>query len=222
MAWRVAASLLALRDQVNAAWPERNRASDGTIGDPAHQSRNSDHNPWIREGSVGVVSALDVTHDPASGCDARQIAEWIRADRDTRVKYMIFDRRICSSSPVNGAAAWVWRGYSGPNPHTKHIHISVKATKSLYDSGAPWALQGVTEPADPVFPTVSHRPVLRLRSRRAEVEELQTLLNARGHALTVDCRFGPQTDAAVRAFQTQVGLVSDGIVGAKTWAALLS
>ena len=33
MAWRVGASLLTLRDQVNAAWPNRSRASDGTIGE---------------------------------------------------------------------------------------------------------------------------------------------------------------------------------------------
>lgn len=221
MAWRVAASLLALRDQVNAAWPTRNRASDGTIGDPAHQSRSSDHNPWIREGSVGVVSALDITHDPNSGCDAGKIAGWVRTSRDSRVKYMIFNKRICNSSAVNGVAAWTWRAYGGPNPHTKHIHISVKATKSLYDSSAPWALQGVPEPADPISPTVSHRPVLRLKSRGAAVRELQKLLGTHGHALAVDGRFGPNTDAAVRAFQAQAGLDVDGVVGAKTWAALI-
>jgi len=36
----------------------------------------------------------------------------------------------------------------------------------------------------------------------------------------VDRAFGPQTEAAVRAFQRDNGLVEDGIVGAKTWAAL--
>jgi peptidoglycan hydrolase-like protein with peptidoglycan-binding domain len=32
--------------------------------------------------------------------------------------------------------------------------------------------------------------------------------------------FGPKTEAAVRAFQRSKGLVPDGIVGPKTWAAL--
>lgn len=43
--WRVAKSLLVLRDQVNKMAPNRNKASDGTIGDETHQSHNSDHNP---------------------------------------------------------------------------------------------------------------------------------------------------------------------------------
>ena len=32
--------------------------------------------------------------------------------------------------------------------------------------------------------------------------------------------FGPKTEAAVRAFQRQRGIVPDGIVGPKTWAEL--
>ncbi|HEX5684214.1 MAG TPA: peptidoglycan-binding domain-containing protein [Ideonella sp.] len=31
--------------------------------------------------------------------------------------------------------------------------------------------------------------------------------------------FGPKTEAAVRAFQRKLGMVGDGIVGPKTWAA---
>jgi peptidoglycan hydrolase-like protein with peptidoglycan-binding domain len=33
----------------------------------------------------------------------------------------------------------------------------------------------------------------------------------------IDGRFGPKTGSAVRAYQTQHGLVADGIVGDKTW-----
>ncbi len=138
--WRAAKSLLTLRDQVNRRAPRRNKASDGTIGDAAHCQRTSDHNPWVRDGSVGVVTALDITHDPRGGCDANTIAEAIRASRDPRVKYIIWNRRIANSSAIGATPAWVWRRYNGQNPHTAHVHISVKPDKANYDSTADWAI----------------------------------------------------------------------------------
>jgi hypothetical protein len=140
--WRVAKSLLVLRDQVNRKAPRRRKDSDGTIGDAAHQSRVSDHNPWVRDGGIGVVTAMDITHDPNNGCDANVIAEALRSSREVRVKYIIFNRRIANSSPIGSAKAWEWRPYVGPkkNPHTKHIHISVKSNKSNYDSTAAWPI----------------------------------------------------------------------------------
>jgi hypothetical protein len=138
--WRVAKCLLMLRDQVNRKAPNRKKTSDGTIGDAAHASRSSDHNPWVKDGGVGVVTAVDVTHDPAGGCDANAIAEAIRSSRDRRVKYIIWNRRIANSSPQGGQPAWAWRPYRGQNPHTKHIHISVKPDKPSYDSTAAWSI----------------------------------------------------------------------------------
>jgi len=56
---------------------------------------------------------------------------------------------------------------------------------------------------------------------RPEVEELQTALNQKGFALTVDGQFGSATESAVQKFQEDQGLDADGIVGPLTWAALL-
>jgi peptidoglycan hydrolase-like protein with peptidoglycan-binding domain len=39
--------------------------------------------------------------------------------------------------------------------------------------------------------------------------------------VAVDGIFGPETDAAVRAFQQEKGLAVDGIVGPQTWPALI-
>ena len=49
------------------------------------------------------------------------------------------------------------------------------------------------------------------------VQGLQHLLH-----IYPDGKFGPLTEEAVKEFQTAHGLVADGIVGAKTWAALKS
>jgi len=54
------------------------------------------------------------------------------------------------------------------------------------------------------------------------VTRLQELLDAAGVGLNHpnDGIFGPQTEADVREFQKRAGLVVDGIVGPKTWAAI--
>jgi hypothetical protein len=134
-AWRLAKSLEKLRSQVNETWPDRSKASDGTIGDAAHSSRSSDHNPWVKDGSTGVVTALDITHDPKNGPDAGQLADTLRASGDKRIKYIISNRRIW-----NPAISKDWRPYTGSNPHSKHVHISVKPDKKFYDAVTPWAI----------------------------------------------------------------------------------
>jgi hypothetical protein len=61
---------------------------------------------------------------------------------------------------------------------------------------------------------------IKRRSRGEYVKLLQELLNTFGYNLSVDGSFGKGTDAAVRDFQLKNGLMSDGIVGAKTWTVL--
>jgi uncharacterized protein (TIGR02594 family) len=62
------------------------------------------------------------------------------------------------------------------------------------------------------------RPELQQGAVGAAVSELQHMLGG----IDVDGEFGPETDAAVRAFQANHGLEVDGIVGAATWTALLT
>lgn len=135
MNWRVAKSLLHLRDQVNTKWPNRSKASDGTIGDANHQTRDSDHNPWV-DGCV--VTALDITNDPVHGVVSENIAEAIRLSHDSRVKYIISNRKIAASYPVHGEKAWEWRPYHGASPHDHHCHISVLPEAKFYDNIADW------------------------------------------------------------------------------------
>lgn len=140
---RAALSLLVLRDQVNALAPSRSRASDGIIGDDNHKNTKSDHNPWVMDGDVGVVTAIDITHDPERGCDAQALADSLVASRDERIKYLIHNRRIVTSYTVGNRPAWVWGPYAKGHPHTGHVHLSVLPKKALFDSVKGWDLSGM-------------------------------------------------------------------------------
>ncbi|MEF3365338.1 peptidoglycan-binding protein [Methylocystis sp. 9N] len=68
---------------------------------------------------------------------------------------------------------------------------------------------------------ISPWPVVQTGSKEHPVKTLQYLLRARGHNAVVDGAFGAKTEAAVKAFQASQGLTADGIVGPKTWTALV-
>lgn len=142
MTWRPMESLLVLRGQVDAIAPNRSRASDGLVGDEAHQSTNSDHNPHYVAG-VGdeIVTAIDLTHDPAHGFDSYKFAEALRRNRDSRIKYVISNYRIFSSYASGSRPAWTWGTYSGVDPHTNHVHASV-LDAVISDTRTPWNLEG--------------------------------------------------------------------------------
>lgn len=211
MAWRLAKSLDRLRAQVNAKWPARDKSSDGTIGDEAHSARLSDHNP----DRDGVVKACDITHDPGGGCDAGILAGVLLASRDPRIKYIIWNRQICAGS--DGPSPWVWRKYTGSNPHNHHVHISVKADKWFFDDTRDWAMPGEARPSVPSAPAPARpsRPTLLRGSTGNDVRDLQKLLK-----IEDDGMFGPKTEAAVKDFQRKAKLVVDGKVGPYTWSAL--
>jgi hypothetical protein len=53
------------------------------------------------------------------------------------------------------------------------------------------------------------------------VTAIQHLLRQNGFRLTVDGAFGPTTQSRVTSFQRAAGLTPDGLVGPKTWSALV-
>ena len=111
-----------LREQFDDTYEDRDRRSDGWIGDLRHTSRPSDHNP---DPKTGVVRAIDVDKDVHrySKPDLMpDIADQLRraAKRgEKRISYIIFQGRIASSR-----MGWRWRKYRGSNPHNMHCHIS--------------------------------------------------------------------------------------------------
>jgi len=111
-----------LRLQVDDSYPDRDRTSDGWIGDVRHSARPSDHNP----DAAGIVRAIDIDRDLSGKAKpdlmpdlADQIRLFAKRDKSKRIAYLIFAGRI--ASPRMG---WRWRKYSGINPHNSHLHCS--------------------------------------------------------------------------------------------------
>lgn len=141
MSWRVARSLDVLLNELNAAAPRRNKASDGSIGDAAHATRTSDHNPWVVYGGQGIVRARDFTHDPANGLDCQELATALAAliavgahPACRSGAYVIWQGHIYSFDRRHEG----WRRYSGSNPHNHHLHLSVATDPAGFDSTTAW------------------------------------------------------------------------------------
>lgn len=109
-----------LRYQIDQTYPERDKKSDGWIGDAKHAATKSDHNP----DETGTVRALDIDADlSAHKSESLYLADQIRlfgkSDKSKRVAYVIHAGKI--ASPILN---WKWRQYKGINPHHSHIHVS--------------------------------------------------------------------------------------------------
>ena len=130
--WILTLGLQNLRAQVDAAFPDRDKTSDGTIGDAAHQAETSGHNPDDTRGSrpewngdpdsTPEVRAWDMDSDlRAAPATAQQVVDHIRAlpGVSNVLRYMIYNRHIYRAS-----SNWRPEAYTGASAHTEHIHFS--------------------------------------------------------------------------------------------------
>jgi len=125
---RLVAAGVRLRQQVDKAFPGRDKRSDGWIGDRAHQASKSDHNP----DKNGWVHAIDIDADlmpwnkraskKAAQELANQIVEYAASGKPGchRIKYVVFNDRIASGTYARTWWQWRGKGYG----HYSHIHVS--------------------------------------------------------------------------------------------------
>jgi len=109
-----------LREQFDDTYPDRDRTSDGWIGDTRHAARPSDHNP----DAEGIVRAIDIDRDLSGKAKPDlmpDLADQIRyaAKSDKRIAYVIFNGKIASAR-----LGFRWRKYKGSSPHDHHCHVS--------------------------------------------------------------------------------------------------
>lgn len=130
--WKLTDGLANLRRQIDEAFPGRDRASDGTIGDAAHRTHASGHNPDDTPGSrpewdgdpdsTPEVRSWDMDSDlHAAPANAQQVVDHIRKlpGVSTQLRYMIYKRKI-----YRAANGWKPETYTGPSAHTEHVHFS--------------------------------------------------------------------------------------------------
>lgn len=134
MAWVNTAASLSLRDELDRSFPNRDKASDGTIGDAAHNASPSGHapdetgNPEATDAdSINEVHARDVDTDlRQAGWNMERVVKLIvarcKSGQERRVWYIIYNRRIWSARD-----GFTQRAYGGGDPHDTHMHISFKS-----------------------------------------------------------------------------------------------
>jgi hypothetical protein len=117
-----------LRLQVDDSYLDRDRTSDGWIGDARHSARPSDHNPDWKNAVEGIayVRAIDLDRDLSGKAKpdlmpdlADQIRLFAKRDKSKRIAYVIFNSKIASPRTL-----WRFKPYKGINPHVKHCHVS--------------------------------------------------------------------------------------------------
>jgi hypothetical protein len=209
----MAFALNKLISQVNEIYPHRSKISDGGIGDKRHQSKRSDHNPWIKDASgIGIVTAYDFTHDLANGIDCQELADQLVANKDSRIKYIIWnDKILFGADPIRNRIKpdWRWGKYKGKNPHVKHLHLSVKAQPEFYDDDSQWDLD-LTQRGHVMLPANFSKIKVQL------IQSRLLYLGFLDNWTQVDGILGPITRGAIKEFQRIEGLIMDGIVGRKT------
>lgn len=145
VAKRATPAALAVLRQATKLFPKRNKASDGLLPSAAHlkASPNSDHN---------TGHAVDLTHDPKSGIDCHELFQKFKDDK--RVVYLIFDSKIWSRARASEG----YCRYTGSNPHSKHIHISIDPKhENDKSSWFPWTKKKVFSSPDAVIQSLKNR-----------------------------------------------------------------
>lgn len=146
--WVLVPCLVALRDEFNELNPDRDKSTDGSIGDQAHADRSSNHNPdetgntpHEDSDSKNEVHAIDVD---ATGpwpspmtfdLGIEELRKRHQRGDDDRLIEIIWNRR--RATPESG---WNWKNYTGDNAHTQHAHLASSYNSSREADTSPWGL----------------------------------------------------------------------------------
>lgn len=132
----LAPSLRTLLREVDARWPKRSRAVDGWYRRWYPGARPSDHHP----DGKGMVHAVDIT----SATILPYSLASLLARMSMPTLYVIWDRRIYSRH-----RGFAGIPYTGPHPHTNHIHCSIIRASWAESWAGSWGVSAPKHPSPP-------------------------------------------------------------------------
>lgn len=210
MAWVLTVGLTTVTAEFNEVFPGRDKTSDGSIGDQAHQGSKSGHNPdrtgnaEYKDGdSLDEVRAKDLDKDLRSTVTMEQVVQYLvrraRSGAYVPFRYLIYNGRIWSRSD-----GWQTRTYTGSNKHTQHLHLSGDYTQTADNWRGSLGLASLTQGGDDMF--------CKFGNTGEAVRYLQYRLHNLGFAVgAVDGSYQAKTAAGLAAaVKAHNGSATDG------------
>lgn len=217
---RPAKSLLKLRDELNAVFPNRFTGTDGFISGYG-QLNKTGHNP----NNLGHTMAFDIS-TPANGehiteAEGRTLSEYLRAEMNRKFRYIIHDMGAGAPEPKiagDHVKDFGWARYEPyyeghGDPHSNHIHISLTddyfwgdscgLSQDIYDDESSWGIAEFfagEKPPVVVPPTYSGKTVNQL------VDEVNRGLHGSGDARKAS--LGPMYDKVQAEINRRAGVVA--------------
>ncbi len=210
--WELVDSAESLFDEFNVLAPERDKSSDGSIGNEAHQQESSDHNPdetgktpFEDDDSINEVHAIDVTANLRKpGWSMQKVVDIIverhRVGLDNRLQNVIYNEVIYSAS-----WGWTSRAYKGSNKHKKHAHFGFKYTTAAERNIRSW---GLLEGMGGIYMNLpkkgdSGEPVRYWQYLMSRIKTLYPKENIPN--ITIDGEYGPATAGLVHKLWEVLG-----------------
>lgn len=229
MAWVLTKGLQTVRAEFDRAFPGRDKGSDGSVGDLAHQGGSSGHNPdrtgraeWKDGDLLDEVRAIDVDRDLVPGADTdwmmkvvQHVVTGLRAGRYSPVpiRYIIYKRTIWHVSQ-----GWASRAYTGSNAHDQHAHFSggwSAAADGWTGSLGLAEVRGESEEGGTDM-------LVKQGDTGQEVKFWQYVLASLGYPVgDIDGVYGPKMNTAVNAYRNKFAAAGSGsatmITGWQGW-----
>ena len=188
-----------------------------------HGYKADPHDP----GGPGAYNCRRITGGSKPSLHSYGIAADINPSRNPYGKKLVTDmpramvEEIEALRTNNGKPVFRWGGdwdddgLQDDNPYDA-MHFEIACTPADIKTGIDADGIPGTSPQPVRVDVKTSLPLLAVGAKGDAVKQLQGLVGAKA-----DGGFGPATDLAVKSAQKELGLKPDGVVGAKTWAALL-